>query len=99
MNKDDFALRDELLEQCNGDVNAAYALSNKIIAEYYSKAEAVREPFGEFKVWFGVRELLACQIADKCLLQDGYERKYTKEDMQYFSKPERKEEEHGTDEK
>lgn len=96
MNKDDFALRDELLEQCNGDVNAAYALSNKIIAEYYSKAKAEREPFGEFKVWFGVRELLACQIADKCLLQDGYERKYTKEDMQYF---ERKEEYNGTDEK
>ena len=96
MNKDDFALRDELLEQCNKDVNAAYALSHKIIAEYYSKTEAVREPFEEFKVWFGVRELLACQIANKCLLQDGYEFRYTKEDMQYF---ERKEEYNGTDEK
>lgn len=88
----------ELLEQCNNNFEEAYAITTKKLAERQSLKKRTEEDWKEIEMWEKIKSMIAGVIADSYLVTKGYRTKCIGRAYPYFEK-ERKEEEHGTDEK
>ena len=88
----------ELLEQCNNNFEEAYAITTKKLAERQSLKKRTEEDWKEIEMWEKVKNMIAGIIADSYVTTKGYRTKCIDRAYPYFEK-ERKEEEHGTDEK
>lgn len=88
----------ELLEQCNNNFEEAYAITTKKLAERHSLKKRTEEDWKEIEMWEKVKSMIAGVIADSYVTTKGYRTKCIDRAYPYFEK-ERKEEEHGTDEK
>ena len=88
----------ELLEQCNNNFEEAYAITTKKLAERQSLKKRTEEDWKEIEMWEKIKSMIAGVIADNYVTIKGYRTKCIDRAYPYFEK-ERKEEEHGADEK
>lgn len=87
----------ELVRKCNYRHEEAYAIASKKVAECYTSDSHSKER-EDVEHWRAIRDMVATTIAEKHMTENGYERILVG-GFSCFEKPERKEEEHGTDEK
>lgn len=78
---------EELLEQCNHNLEEAYSITTEKVAEYRAMKSGTKEQWEEKEMWEKVNSMIAGLIADRWMVEKGY-RTQCHGSNPYFKKPE-----------